>query len=185
MNWQEKITQIAVRQREPGLLDTEQYDGQVDMPRFKYKHIEDHLYIVSLEVLRETSDAELQAIGSSALVTYAQAPFTQNGITYIELGQNVIRIIGVSVDGKPAVKADMGNFIQRLNGGSRTSNCYTFYSGRIGFNGASISALAVFEPEIDSFRFDLPILPQGRDMEIIDRAHKRMMIDNFEHSSRP
>lgn len=185
MTWQEKVQYIADRVREPDLMATDQIVGQVNLPYFKKNFIEDHLRIVGLELLRETPEDELMAIGSDAIETITgDVTGIVNGINYIELPLTIIRVLSARIDESPAVYAGAANFLQRSGGGSRTGNCFTFYETFCAYIGNDLTMVCVKEPSLADFKADKKILPEGRDLEWIDRAIKRMMIEDFEPDGR-
>lgn len=183
MTWQERITQVLERLREPDAAFTDQHDGQVDLPYFKNLYVEYHLRTVGLELLREVPVDDLQAIGSEAVKEYSDFVTTLGGMSFLPIPLGILRVVGCRIDGKPAVQTDIANFFQRLPGGSRTSNCFTFF-GTCVFIGTEINLTIVEEPSLDDFRTNAPILPSGKDMEWIDRTIKRMMIEDFEPPGR-
>lgn len=182
MTWDEKLEAIVARIREPEIL-TGAIPGQLDIPYFTKDEVEDHLLIVSNDLLREVTEDELMAIGSDA-VTALQGSTTFGIFQCVPVPLDVIAILSATINSEPAVEASASGFFQLAQVDSSLDSAYSFAEGRALFYGTSSDVIKLFvvtEASLAAWQGSTggkPILPPGYDLEAIDRTVARLqMID--------
>ena len=159
------------------MMDGVNVSGYGEIPYYTKEFAETCLRMTGIEILLDSTEEDLNINRTSPAISVLTGPVTTTaGITSAPLPANTIKVLSAAIDGAPAAYASPANFIQRLPGGSRTSNCFTYIEGKLAFKGAAVSATLLVEPTMTEWQNNENIIPPDRDMEHIDRAVSRMKI---------
>jgi hypothetical protein len=186
MIFSEYVTAVALRMRESESLAQTRITSQA--PYFIASDLEQIVYEALTQTLYEVPNADYEGFTSDAVQVFstpATSGFT--GVGAVAAPQNLARVIGVSIDGKPSVGSTPKAFVQAMNmTGGRWTNRWTIMEGNFLFIGTAAVITALVEPSIEVWKAAAtPIFPPGYDIRAVDLAHKRVLIADYVPAWRP
>lgn len=145
--------------------------GTVDSPYYLKTDVENILWECSNAALRELTFDELQAVGTKAITPVS-------GASPITLPDNAIDVLSGNIGGAPADEVLPAIYFQLLQ--SSRSTIYTFFGGKIYFNGTGTGAFQIVsEPPLADWQANNIILPPGYDEARISDVCQLLEAEDF------
>lgn len=180
--WQETLDAVVQRFREPEILDAP-IPGELDIPFFTKDELESHLVIVAKDLLRDISPADLMAMGSAAATSVSGSAVFMGGLfRSLDKPANAIGVLAATIGGYPCVEAAPAGFFQLVKVNSALDSAYLFAGDKVLFYGngsQSLTMTFLLELPLATWQSDVPILPPGYELELIERCVNRLRVIDY------
>jgi hypothetical protein len=181
--WLELQAAIANRVGEPeDITGATVPVGELDIPYNTQTIIENELFEISNQLLREVPPDTLEAIGSPAINTHT---YTTSGATLVA---GTVKILSAAIRPQNVGTTYVGTqpmspaiFVQVQNADPTLISGWSVFNDGFNYIGYDARVVAIVEPVLATWQSDPspPILPDGYDETRIDWVCKQLQIMNF------
>jgi len=175
ISWEDLLRKSALREGDLGILSP--FEPETNNPKFDREWLEALHYDIACRTLRQLPDSDLMAFGSSAYRAVSV-------LNPYPLPRDTIRIVSVTIetgaDFVPAVFVPIPSWFQTQNLDDEYSKRWTIMQGKLYFSGgASASVKTIYQPTLEQFRLNEPILPPGSEEDRLDWVHHMLQTINL------
>lgn len=181
LSWTQKISAVLARLRTPDELPID-IPGQIDIPYYNREDVEAMLLEFTQQKLRELSAAELDGVGSVAILRATIASGTTMSVDKVKILSAAIKIYAGDAFYATAVWQRPAQYRQIANIPATVPAyiaAYTTYDGKFFYIGSDARVIWLLEPTLATARTDAVMLPPTYDQESIDWVVRQMQITNY------